>query len=123
MNGYTLAAIPPTLLLIAKPDLWAWALAVAALVALAALSAAAGHFRGQRDEARAELEHRADLTDELASAVAMAESLADELSHADTTIRNLAAQVVGSKGTRLRVVPPISEDDYWVRLMKATEER
>lgn len=77
----------------------------------------------ERDEARAELEHRADLTDELASAVAMAELLADELSHADTTIRNLAEQVVGSNGTRLRVVPPVSEDDYWARLMKATDER
>lgn len=54
MNAYALAAIPPALLLIARPQLWPWALAVAAFVALAALGAAAHHFRTERDDARAE---------------------------------------------------------------------
>ena len=54
MNAYALAAIPPALLLIARPQLWPWALAVAAFVALAALGAAAHHFRNERDDARAE---------------------------------------------------------------------
>jgi histidinol-phosphate/aromatic aminotransferase/cobyric acid decarboxylase-like protein len=54
MNAYALAAIPPALLLIARPQLWPWALAVAAFVALAALTAAAHHFRNERDDARAE---------------------------------------------------------------------
>lgn len=58
MNAYTLAAIPPTLLLIARPQLWLWALAVAAFVALAAVGAAAHVFRSERNELRAELDRR-----------------------------------------------------------------
>jgi hypothetical protein len=58
VNAYTLAALPPVLLLIARPQLWPWALAVAAFVALAALGAAAQHFRNERDEARGELARR-----------------------------------------------------------------
>lgn len=54
MNAYILAALPPALLLIADPTLWPWALAVAAFVALVALSVASHVFRDQRDEARAE---------------------------------------------------------------------
>lgn len=54
MNAYALAATPPALLLIARPQLWPWALAVAAFVALAALGAAAHHLRNERDDARAE---------------------------------------------------------------------
>jgi hypothetical protein len=56
VNAYTLAALPPVLLLIARPQLWPWALAVAAFVALAALGAAAQHFRNERDWALAEVE-------------------------------------------------------------------
>jgi hypothetical protein len=58
MNAYTLAAIPPTLLLIAEPTLWVYTLLIAAFVALAAVAAAAHRFRGERDAAWAEIERR-----------------------------------------------------------------
>lgn len=54
MNAYHLAAFPPTLLLIAVPTLWPWALAVGAFVALAAMGAAALRFRRAAREADAE---------------------------------------------------------------------
>jgi hypothetical protein len=52
MTAYHLAALPPTLLLLAEPTLWPWSLAVIGFVALAAVGAAAHRFRDERDEAR-----------------------------------------------------------------------
>lgn len=105
------------------PALFLWYLAVAAFVVIAALAIASDHFRHERDEARAELDHRADVSDELVSAVAVAESLALELSHADATIRNLAAKAavtyVGDKGTRLRLVD--GSENEWPRIARVLD--
>ena len=80
--------------------------------------AAVGAWADERKRAE-DAEGRADdLTDELVSAVAMAESLADELSHADRTIRNLAAQVAAkAEKPDLHIVPPQRSDSWLEQVM------
>lgn len=80
MNAYTLAAIPPTLLLIVKPELWPWALAVAALLVIIGLGLAAHESRTERDDARAEL-------DRLARELAAAEETVADLEAAFAEVR------------------------------------
>jgi histidinol-phosphate/aromatic aminotransferase/cobyric acid decarboxylase-like protein len=104
VNAYALAAIPPALLLIARPQLWPWALAVAAFVALAALGAAAHHFRNERDDARAERDR-----------------LEREL-EARPRLRLVPRQRDGSEYEWPRLARQIEDDDL-TALMRATEEK
>jgi hypothetical protein len=88
-------------------------------------AAAVGAWADERKRAE-DAEGRADdLTDELVSAVAAAESLAMELSHADAMIRNLAAQVQPQVvRPDLRILPPTSREvsDYeWPAIVRAVE--
>jgi len=120
MNAYTLAAIPPALLVIVERPLWPWALAVGAFVALAAIGAAALRFRRAYRLADAE---NAALWERVAELVAANRALNNENTRLHLLLTE--AELLAGKNPRaLRLVVPPSREvsDYdWPALARAID--
>ena len=119
MNAYTLAAIPPALLVIVERPLWPWALAIGAFVSLAAFGAAALRFRRKAREADAE---NVALRERVAELVAANRALNNENTRLHLLLTE--AELLAGKNPRaLRLVPPSREvSDYdWPALARAID--